>query len=162
VLRAILVTAVSAIILTFSVATQAEPILFTAELTGPNESPPNASTATGTTTVESDPVAHTIHVQASFSGLTSPTTAAHIHCCTAVPFTGAASPATTVPSFPGFPLGVTSGSFDETFDMTLASSYNPAFIAANGGTADLAEDALFAGMLAGESYLNIHTTVFPV
>jgi hypothetical protein len=39
----------------------------------------------------------------------------------------------------------------------MTSSYNPAFITAHGGTAATAEAALIAGMLAGQSYLNIHT-----
>jgi hypothetical protein len=69
--------------------------------------------------------------------------------------------ATTVPSFPGFPLGVTSGTFDNTFDLTMASSYNPAFITANGGTPASAEAALAASLAAGTAYLNIHTTVVP-
>jgi len=45
--------------------------------------------------------------------------------------------------------------------MTLLSSYNPAFVTANGGTAASAEAALLAGMVAQDSYLNIHTTTFP-
>ena len=69
--------------------------------------------------------------------------------------------ATAVPSFPGFPLGVTSGSFDNTFNTSVDATYNPAFISANGGTAASAEAILFAGMVAGQSYLNIHTTQFP-
>ena len=44
--------------------------------------------------------------------------------------------------------------------MTLASSYNPAYITANGGTTTTAEAALFAGLAAGQAYLNIHTTNF--
>jgi CHRD domain len=44
--------------------------------------------------------------------------------------------------------------------MTLASSYNPAYITANGGTPSTAETALFAGLAAGNAYLNIHTTNF--
>jgi PEP-CTERM motif/CHRD domain len=56
---------------------------------------------------------------------------------------------------------VTSGSYDQTFDMTLASSDNPAFIAANGGTTAGAEAALFAAIAADEAYLTIHTTTFP-
>jgi len=64
-------------------------------------------------------------------------------------------------TFPGFPLGVTSGSYDQTFDMLLLSSYNAPFVTANGGTAASAEAALFAGISAGESYLNIHTNAFP-
>ena len=42
--------------------------------------------------------------------------------------------------------------------MTLLSSYNPAFITANGGSISTAESALFAGILNGQAYLNIHTT----
>jgi hypothetical protein len=60
----------------------------------------------------------------------------------------------------GFPLGVTAGSFSNTYDMTLASSYNPAFITANGGTVASAEAALIGGMVAGGTYFNIHTSVF--
>jgi uncharacterized protein (TIGR03382 family) len=45
--------------------------------------------------------------------------------------------------------------------MTLSSSYNPAFVTASGGTVALAEAALFAGMAANDTYLNIHTTVVP-
>jgi hypothetical protein len=47
------------------------------------------------------------------------------------------------------------------FDMTLASTWNPAFVAAHGGTPAGAEAALAAGAAAGEAYLNIHTTVVP-
>jgi hypothetical protein len=42
--------------------------------------------------------------------------------------------ATTLPTFAGFPLGVTSGTYINTLDLTLASSYNPAFVTANGGS----------------------------
>lgn len=45
--------------------------------------------------------------------------------------------------------------------MTDASSYNPAFVAAHGGTVPGAEAALLTGLLAGQAYLNIHTTMFP-
>ena len=42
--------------------------------------------------------------------------------------------ATGVPTFLGFPTGVTNGYYDHTFDLTLASSFNPAYVTANGGT----------------------------
>ena len=45
--------------------------------------------------------------------------------------------------------------------MTDASSYNPAFVSAHGGTVATALNALLAGLDAGEAYLNIHTTSFP-
>lgn len=69
--------------------------------------------------------------------------------------------ATTVPTFPGFPLGVTTGTYLMTFDLTLASTYNPAFITAHGGTVAGAQAAFIAGLLSGQTYLNIHTTQFP-
>src|ERR1700731_4351246 len=55
-------------------------------------------------------------------------------------------------------LGVTSGTYDHTFDLTLASSYNPAF---DGATVASQEATLVAGIESGETYLNIHTTNFP-
>jgi hypothetical protein len=54
-----------------------------------------------------------------------------------------------------------SGIMDTTFDLTLASSWNPAFITANGGTTASAEAALFSAMIEGRAYLNIHTSMFP-
>jgi hypothetical protein len=48
-----------------------------------------------------------------------------------------------------------------TFDLTMASSYNPAFITAEGGTVAGAEAALVSALVAGETYINIHTTGDP-
>jgi CHRD domain-containing protein len=100
-------------------------------------------------------------VSASFSGLISTTTSSHIHCCTSSPATGTAAVATVVPTFPLFPLGVTSGTFTETFDMTLASSYDSVFITAEGGTVGSAFAALLAGLNADEAYFDIHTQINP-
>jgi hypothetical protein len=93
----------------------------------------------------------------SFSGLSSNDTAAHIHCCTTTPLTSTAGVATPVPAFTGFPLSVTAGAFSNSFDLTMASTYNPAFVTANGGTAAGAESVLEAGIPAGRAYFNIHT-----
>ena len=98
-----------------------------------------------------------MRVIVSFSDLVGTTTVAHIHCCTAVPGTGLAAPATTTPTLVGFPVGV-SGVYDDILDMTLASSFRAGFITANGGTTASAEAALFAGMLAEKAYFNIHTS----
>ena len=107
-----------------------------------------------------DPTANTLQVNVTFGNLTSPTTASHIHCC-APPGMNAII-ATQIPTFHNFPLGVTAeGYVSPVFDLTMSSSYNPAFITANGGTALTAEAALIAGMLAGQSYLNIHTMANP-
>ena len=130
---------------------------WTATLNGANESPANASTGTGSFTFSLTGTVLTIN--GTFTGLLSNTTASHIHCCTAAPNTGNVGVATTLPSFAGFPLGVTSGSFTLLLDLAQASSYNPAFVTAQGGV-DAARAALIAGMNSGRTYLNIHTTQF--
>jgi hypothetical protein len=114
----------------------------------------------GTATVIVNTVAQTIEVQFAFSGLISTTTAAHIHCCTAAPGTGTAGVATQTPAFIGFPTGVTSGTYDHTFDLTASSTYNPAFVTAE-GTVAVAETALLNGLATDLTYLNIHTVVNP-
>lgn len=142
----------------FSVAGAAQAAtVYTAALAGSNEVPPNASPGTGQATVTINGDLMTLDV--SFAGLLGETSAAHIHCCT--PPTGNAGVATIVPTFPGFPSGVTSGNYLQSFDLTLASSYNPAFITANGGAVPAAQAALLAGLNSGQAYLNIHTSVFP-
>jgi len=147
----------------FSVQTVwANAITYDVILTGLGESPPNASPGSGVAVITIDTIANTLNIVSdTFSGLLGTTTASHIHCCTASPGAGTAGVATQVPYFAGFPIGVTSGSYSMLFDMTQASTWNPSFIAANGGTAAGAEAALAAGAAKGEAYLNIHTTVVP-
>lgn len=145
--------------LLWAAAAHAAPIVLNALLNGANENPANNSPGTGSTIVTLDTATHQLHVTAVFTGLTAGTTASHIHCCTAPP--GNVGVATTTPTFPGFPLGVTSGSYDVILDTTQASTWNPAFIAANGGTPLGAEAAFAAGLAAGQAYLNIHTSAFP-
>src|SRR4029077_17939808 len=139
----------------------AEPIEFVANLSGPNESPPNASPGTGSVTAIFDFAAHTLDLHVTFSGLTSPTTAAHIHAPTPFAFAGKAGVATQVPYFINFPIGVTSGTYDQTFNTLDSSFYNPAFLTANGGTAAGAEAALDQALDQGKAYFNIHTDNFP-
>jgi hypothetical protein len=141
--------------------TSAAPIAFSALLSGPDESPPNASPGTGFSHVELDLAAHTLRVQVNFSGLVAPTTASHIHACTQQPGVGTASVATQVPSFTGFPLGVTSGTFDRTFNTRDPATYNPAYLTANGGSVAFAEVALAVCMAGGGTYLNVHSSTFP-
>ena len=136
----------------------AAPITFTATLSGANENPATGSPGTGFATVLLDDIANTMQVNVTFSDLLAPNIAAHIHCCAAPPTN--AGVATTTPTFTNFPSGVTSGSYSQIFDMTVASSYNPAFVTAQGGTIFGARNALFNGMLAGQTYLNIHSTLF--
>ena len=152
---------VFALVLCAAPAAFAAPVLFTADLSGPAEDPPNASPGVGSAEVEFDLALHTLVVSASFSGLLGETSAAHIHCCTAVPLAGLAGVATQAPTFIGFPLGVSAGDYLQSFDTSLASTYNPAFVTANGGTPAGAEAALFAGLEAGRAYFNIHSSQFP-
>ena len=139
---------------------------FVAVLNGANDG--TNSPGTGLATVILDTTAQTLQVNATFSGLTSPTTAAHIHCCQLQPGNPASvGVATAVPTFPavggslGFPLGVTSGTFQSgVYDLTQPLIYNPAFITAQGSLA-AAEAALIAGIEGGVTYFNIHTSNFP-
>jgi hypothetical protein len=69
--------------------------------------------------------------------------------------------ATQVPAFIGFPLGVSSGTYDGVFNLAAASSWNPSFINAHGGTPAGAEAFVAAALADGRAYLNIHTSVVP-
>src|SRR6266581_1082874 len=139
-------------------AAYAIPMTFVGNLAGANEVPPVASPGTGLATVVLDPTAQTIQINVTFSGLTSNDVAAHIHCC--APLGTNAGVATTVPAFPLFPLGVTSGSYSSAvFALTQSTIYNPAFVTLQGGLS-AAEAALIAGIQTGMTYLNIHTVNF--
>jgi len=129
-------------------------ITYKSVLSGANEAPPNVSPGTGQATIVID--GDLLTLTTSFSGLLAGTTAAHIHCCTAP----TAPVATQTPSFPGFPTGVTSGVYSQTFDLTLASTYNPNFTSPYSNL-EGARLALLNGLANGTAYLNIHTAMFP-
>ncbi len=160
-MRHLLLPAVVLATLAAAPAAQAAPITYVTSLSGPNEAPPNNSNGTGSATVVYDALTHMLSVDVDFMGLTGVTTMSHIHCCTTIPFTSTAAVATETPTFGGFPLNVTSGTYFNTYDLTLPASWNPPFIAANGGTTAGAEAAFAAGLATGRAYLNIHTSVVP-
>ena len=139
---------------------QAAMYFFTTTLAGSNEFPANASEGTGSATLLWDDFAHTATYDITFSGLSGNTTASHTHSRTP----GQPGPnftvATTTPSYTGFPLGVTSGTYHHVFLTNLATSYNPAYVTAFGGVPQ-AETALLAGLNSGGAYLNIHTSFAP-
>lgn len=137
---------------------QAHIQIYGAELSGLAESPPVNSTGSGMVRVTLDDHDFTMRVEVSFADLVGTVTASHIHCCTAAAGSGTAGVATPVPSFPGFPSGVSAGSYDQTFDLTQGASWNAAFINANGGTTGTAFSALATGLADGRAYLNIHTS----
>ncbi len=136
----------------------------------------SGATGSGSTTVIIDDVADTLKIHIDWTGLSGTTTVAHIHCCTAAPFTGTASVAVTPMSFPGFPgfngtvpgfpsvlpvlPGVTAGSYDSPIiplDETFA--YTAAFL--GGGTVAQAEAKLITNLIAGKAYVNVHSSTFP-
>lgn len=139
----------------------AHEVVYRAFLTGAAEAPPNASAGLGVAVITFDLDLLTMQIQTTFAGLSGNVTAAHIHCCTTTPGAGNVGVATQLPTFVDFPLGTTFGSYDHTFDMSLASSYNAAFITNNGGTVSTAFTALLNGIDAGRAYLNIHSSFAP-
>lgn len=134
--------------------------VFTATLDGSQESPSVSTAGTGAGTATFDPMTNMLTVDVSFSGLTGNTTNSHIHCCFSDPPSRNAGVAVGfVPT--GFPLGVTSGTYNATFDLLNSSIYTTAFLNDfGGGTAAGARDALLAGMTDGTAYFNIHTSSF--
>ena len=158
-IRKLAVAIVATIALSMLSAAHATVFVYETFMDGLSEFPPNVTPGTGFARVDYDDVAHTMRVQATFSDLVGTTTAAHIHARVPdPPANPTAGVATQTPSFSGFPLGVTSGSMDTTFNLTLASSWNASYITSNGGTPASAEAAFFMAMDEGRAYFNIHST----
>lgn len=136
--------AIAALALFAGAGTQckANTVTYVATLSGANEVPPRATTATGYATVTLN--GNLLTVSESFSGLSATAAAAHIHCCAAP---GANAP--VVIPFGGFPAA-TSGTFTNTFDLST-------LVFGGGAT----QASFLAGLNAGLAYVNIHDSVFP-
>jgi len=104
-------------------------------LSGSQEVPPNVSTGLGMLTGTYTDATNTLNINLSFTGLTGPTTAAHLHG-PAVPGVNAGIQI----GFTGFPAGVTSGSYANSYVLTAAQETD---------------------LLAGLWYVNVHSTLFP-
>jgi hypothetical protein len=118
------------------------------------------ATGSGSAQVTFDTEAQTLAITTDWTGLSGLTTVAHIHCCVAEP--GTAGIAVTAPTLPGFPTGVSSGSYSTILDLSLASTYSAAFLTnLGGGTVEGSAAALLEGLQTQTAYLNIHTNVFP-
>ena len=138
-------------------------IVFTGELAAANEFPPVVgSSGTGDVTVIYDSLAHTLDIATTWSDLTGPTTVAHIHCCTADPFDfgATAGVAVTPGTLPGFPAGLTAGTYEVIVDLTDLSNYTAGFLAGITDAA-VAELKLATNMLEGRAYFNIHSEFAP-
>jgi hypothetical protein len=124
---------------------------------------PEATGATGTGSgfFQFDTTNQTLFIDVSWTGLSAGTTVAHIHCCTSAPFAGTVGVAVSPPTLPGFPTGVTSGTYQTLINLTLTGVYGSGFLNTNGGTAASASAALLQGIQEGRAYFNIHSTAFP-
>jgi hypothetical protein len=142
-LKRLLMTCALAGVVSLPTHCVADTFTYVALLTGAGETPPNASTGTGTAffTLSGD----ILTIDLSFSGLIGgPASAAHIHCCASQ----GTNAAVWVPFTP-FPAA-TSGTFMATIDLST-------FVFSGGGT----EAALIAGMNNATAYTNIHNATFP-
>ena len=134
-------------------------ILFGTDL-GP-EAP--GATGSGSVLIQYDNVEHTFLINADWTGLSGVTTVAHIHCCTAVAGAGTIGVAVTPGTLPGFPTGVSSGSYTSPLiDLDDPLSFTTGFLNTfGGGTTSGAIAALLAGIGAGTAYFNVHSSTFP-
>jgi hypothetical protein len=103
----------------------------------------------------------TMQIAAEFSGLEGNITEAHMHAATPDVFSGTANAATQLPTLDGFPTGTSSGSYFQEFDLTDATTYNPAYVSANGTMASEAMNALFHALDDGKAYFDIHSAAYP-
>jgi hypothetical protein len=145
-----------AVVLALAAASSHASVIYQTELS------PEVTGATGSgfVTVTHFPVTNEILIEANWSGLSGTTTVAHIHCCTDIPGAGTVGVAVTPGTLPGFPVGVSSGSYTSPLiDLDLAGSFTAGFVTtfAGGVVAD-ADDALFAGIREGRAYFNVHTS----
>ncbi|MDT7837311.1 CHRD domain-containing protein [Aquabacterium sp. OR-4] len=166
--RATLAAAAAAAALFTAPAAWAHAVTYVGTLSNQGEpAPAEQSLGTGQVTLILNDDDFSMDLSVSFSNLTGQVSNSHLHCCTPTPGTGGAGVATPVPTFPGFPgtgsgvSGVKAGSYHQVFDMSLASSWNPAYITANGGSTAGAFAALATGLASGSAYLNIHTSFVP-
>ena len=117
----------------------------------------------GFVTVDYDTVANTLLINTNWSGLSGTTTVAHIHCCTAAPGTGTVGVAVTPGTLPGFPVGLSAGTYTSPLlDLDDPATFTAAFVTNfAGGDVANADAALLAGFNAGLAYFNIHSDIFP-
>jgi len=135
-MKRLLATAAFLAAIAVALPARATLITFTANLTGAQQVPANASTATGFGTVVLDDVADTITVDLSWSGLIGgPATAAHIH--------GPGAPgvnAAVIFPFSGVPAATSGAIPEQVFSITPAQ---------------------ISDLEAGLYYMNIHDGTFP-
>ncbi len=143
------------LLISFSVNSQIK--VYGINMNGASEDPSNSSPGIGAVLVTIDMTLLTLKLQCNFSSLSGIVTAAHIHSTTINPNAGLAGVAVNIP---GFPFGATSGTYDNTLNMALSTSYSASFITNNGGTVASAFNALVNSLDSNKAYVNIHTSTF--
>ena len=108
---------------------------FNHTLSGIFENPPNASTATGNITGTYDDVTKVISFNLTFSGLLGTSTAAHFHAPA-----GLTTNSPVRIGFVGFPTGVASGTYANSFVLTAQQE---------------------GWLMTDSMYVNVHSNVFP-
>lgn len=126
--------AVSAFLLGRTTQSYAATVTYKASMNGGSEVPPTTSSGTGSVTMTFDPATKELKWSGTFSGLTGPATAAHIHG----------------PAEPGKNAGV------EVWLSTKGQTFNSPFE----GTATLT-DGQASDLAAGLCYVNVHTAANP-
>jgi hypothetical protein len=126
--------AAGAALLTAAAPSYAATVTYKADLKGASEVPPNTTGGSGSVTATFDPATKQLSWSGSFSGLTGPATAAHIHG----------------PAEPGKNAGVV---------MWISEKGKP-FESPFKGSATLT-DAQAADLANGQYYVNIHTAANP-
>jgi len=114
------------------------------------------SDATGFAQLWFDSDLDTLRVKLTVDGLVGTLADGHIHS----PAPAGVNTAVAV-GFPGLPLGSRSFVYDQTINLALTTTYRPAFLGANGGTAAGARDALITHLSTGLAYVNVHSTARP-
>lgn len=128
-----------------------EPDLFMAQLTGDQLVPAVNTMATGMVQFQLD---HDIlDLTVTFSGLSSPLNAAHIHCCA-----GFGENSGVAIDF--FPDPETSGTFMRSYNLMDASIYTAGFLVEYGGLSG-ARAALLTAFGSENAYVVLHTGQFP-
>jgi hypothetical protein len=131
-------SAASAVLLSSAKPTRAAGATYKTTMNGASEVPPTTSSGTGTATVTYDDATKQVTWSGTFTGLTGPVTAAHIHG----------------PADPGKNAGV----------IVVLSQKDVPFTSPFQGSATLAADkatALSAALSAGQAYVNVHTAANP-
>lgn len=114
------------------------------------------STGSGSVYVEYDDEGNTLYISATWENLAGTSTVSHIHGPTSVAGTGTAGVAVTPSTLPGFPAGLTSGTYSVVLDLSNSATYTGAFRGSL--TVEEAEQKLIQSFYDGKAYFNLHSS----